>query len=435
MDNAISSKLLTVVTDQNGPRLNYILDYILKELCGIDYNIVYDIHHNPVGPTIFYCQKLSVEQHFHIVAVGLLSENIVYTQDIKIGNWLGNATFFPIGKGSIPFDVFSASFYLISRYEEYLDHQKDKFGRYSHLDSIAFNKNFLHLPLVNIWARELQKIIIDTFPGLKVSSRVSRFLPTYDIDIAWKFKHRSFYRTLGGFVKSIVKGEFEEGFQRIKVLFGFEKDPYDVYEWLDALHLNYNINPEYFYLIANKIIGKDKNIHPSKKAYQDLIAKQSSINNAGIHPSWQSGDDVNVLKDELATMEKITGKPVYKSRFHYLRFNLPNDYEKLIDLGIIEDYSMGYGTINGFRASVSTPFYWYNLKNETVTPLKVYPFCWMDATCYYQLHHSAKEAFEELSAFKNIVYQCNGDFIILSHNNFFSDEMEWKIKYELVVSC
>jgi hypothetical protein len=434
MDNAISSKLLTVVTDQNGPRLNYILDYILKELCGIDYNIVYDIHHNPVGPTIFYCQKLSVEQHFHIVAVGLLSENIVYTQDIKIGNWLGNATLFPIGKGSIPFDIFSASFYLISRYEEYLDHQKDKFGRYSHLDSIAFNKNFLHLPLVNIWARELQKIIIDTFPGLKVSSRVSRFLPTYDIDIAWKFKHRSFYRTLGGFVKSIVKGEFEEGFQRIKVLFGFEKDPYDVYEWLDALHLNYNINPEYFYLIANKIIGKDKNIHPSKKAYKDLIAKQSSINNAGIHPSWQSGDDVNVLKDELATMEKFTGKPVYKSRFHYLRFNLPNDYEKLIDLGIIEDYSMGYGTINGFRASVSTPFYWYNLKNETVTPLKIYPFCWMDATCYYQLHHSAKEAFEELSAFKNIVHQCNGDFIILSHNNFFSDEMEWKIKYQLVVS-
>jgi hypothetical protein len=59
----------------------------------------------------------------------------------------------------------------------------------------------------------------------------------------------------------------------------------------------------------------------------------------------------------------------------------------------------------------------------------------MDATCYYQLHHSAKEAFEELSAFKNIVHQCNGDFIILSHNNFFSDEMEWKIKYELVVSC
>ena len=434
MDNAISSKLLTVVTDQNGPRLNYILDYILKELCGIDYNIVYDIHHIPVGPTIFYCQQLSFEQHFHIVSVGLLNENNIKIQKIEIGNWLGNTTLFATEKGNIPFDIFSASFYLLSRYEEYLDNRKDKFGRYSHFDSIAFNKNFLHLPLVNIWAKELQHLIINTFPGLEVSERVSRFLPTYDIDIAWKYKHKGWKRTIGGMINSIVKGEFAEVIKRIKVLFGFEKDPYDVYEWLDVLHLNYNINPEYFYLIANKIIGKDKNIHPSKKAYQDLIAKQSSINNAGIHPSWQSGDDVNVLKYELATMEKIIGKPVYKSRFHYLRFNLPNDYEKLIDLGIIEDYSMGYGTINGFRASVSTPFYWYNLKNETVTPLKIYPFCWMDATCYYQLHHSAKEAFEELSAFKNIVHQCNGDFIILSHNNFFSGEMEWKMNYELEVS-
>jgi hypothetical protein len=434
METFISSKFLTVVTDKKSPRLNYILDYLLKELCGIDYNIVYDVHYIPVEPCIFYCHKPPLENHIHIVPVGLMNENNIKLQKIEIGKWLGNTTLFATEKGNIPFDIFSASFYLLSRYEEYLDHRKDKFGRYSHFDSIAFNKNFLHLPLVNIWAKELQHLIISAFPGLEVSERVSRFLPTYDIDIAWKYKYKGWKRTIGGMINSIVKGEFAEVIKRIKVLFGFEKDPYDVYEWLNALHLNNNLNPEYFFLIANKIIGKDKNIHPSKKAFKDLIAKQSSINKAGIHPSWQSGDAVNVLQAEIATMEKITGKAVYKSRFHYLRFNLPLDYEKLIDLGIIEDYSLGYGTINGFRASVSTPFYWYNLKNEFATSLRVYPFCWMDATCYYQLHHSAKEAFEELSMFKNIVNQCNGDFIILSHNNFFSDEMEWKIKYELVIS-
>lgn len=434
METFISSKFLTVVTDKKSPRLNYILDYLLKELCGIDYNIVYDVHHIPVEPCIFYCHKPPLENHIHIVPVGLMTENNIKLQKIEIGNWLGNTTLFATEKGNIPFDIFSASFYLLSRYEEYLDHKKDKFGRYSHFDSIAFNKNFLHLPLVNIWAKELQHLIINTFPGLEVSERVSRFLPTYDIDIAWKYKHKGWKRTIGGMINSIVKGEFAEVIKRIKVLFGFEKDPYDVYEWLDALHLNNNLNPEYFFLIANKIKGKDKNIHSSKKAYQQLIASHSSVNKAGIHPSWQSGDAVNVLQAEIATMEKITGKLVYKSRFHYLRFNLPLDYEKLIDLGIIEDFSMGYGTINGFRASVSTPFYWYNLKNESATSLRVYPFCWMDATCYYQLHHSAKEAFEELSMFKNIVNQCNGDLIILSHNNFFSGEMEWKMNYELEVS-
>jgi len=434
MDTAISSTILTVVTDQKGPRLDYILDYILKELCGIDYNIVYDIHKIPVEPFIFYCQQSQNVQAIQIVPVGLLSEQHIQTQSIEMGNWLGNPTLFHTQEGSIPFDLFSASFYLISRYEEYLEHCKDKFGRYAHLDSIAFKNNFLHLPLVNIWAKELQRVIMETFPSLKVSPRVSQCIPTYDIDIAWKFKHRSFFRTLGGIVKSMVKGEYKDVIQRIKVICGFEKDPFEVYEWLDALHLTNKLKPAYFFPVANKIKGKDKNIHPSQKAYQDLIAYYAAGNCAGIHPSWQSGDSIDTLVDEVATMETITGKPVYKSRFHYLRFNLPQDYQKLIDVGIIEDYSMGYGTINGFRASVSTSFYWYNLKTEAVTPLMVYPFCWMDATCYYQLKHTAKEAFEELDAFKKSVQQCNGDLIVLSHNNFFSDEMEWKVNYELVVS-
>jgi hypothetical protein len=436
MGNVLPSKNLTVITDQKGPRLEYILDYILKELCGIEYILVYDIHQIPVGPCIYYCPLPSIENQIHIVPIGLLSENNIKPQKIEIGNWLGNTTLFANEKGNIPFDVFSASFYLISRYEEYLDHRKDKFGRYSHLDSIAFNNNFLHQPLVNIWAKELQKIIMAAFPAMQFSKRVSRFIPTYDIDIAWKYKHKGWIRTMGGLVKSIVNAPAAVSY-RIKVILGLEKDPYDEYEWLDTFHLKNNLKPEYFFLIANKIKGKDKNVHPSKKAYQHLIAKQSLANYVGIHPSWQSGDSVKILQDEIATMEKITGKPVYKSRFHYLRFNLPNDYQKLIDLGIIEDYSMGYGTINGFRASVSTPFYWYNLKTETTTSLLIYPFCWMDATCYYQLKHTTKQAFEELSIFKKLVNQCNGDLIILSHNNFFSGENgldEWKRSYELVVS-
>lgn len=436
MGNVLPSKNLTVVTDQKGPRVEYILDYILKELCGIEYIIVYDIHHIPVGPCIYYCQHPSVEKQIHIVPVGLLSENKVQPQKIEIGNWLGNTTLFANERGSIPFDVFSATFYLISRYEEYLDHRKDKFGRYSHLDSIAFNHNFLHLPLVNIWAKELQKIIMTAFPALQFSERIARFIPTYDIDIAWKYKYKGWIRTIGGLLKSIVNGPAEVSY-RIKVILGFEKDPYDVYDWLDAFHLKNNHKPEFFFLIANRIKGKDKNVHPSKKPYQHLIARLSLANDVGIHPSWQSGNSLNVLQDEIATMEKITGKSVHKSRFHYLRFNLPKDYEKLIALGINEDYSMGYGTINGFRASVSTPFFWYNLKNESATSLRIYPFCWMDATCYYQLKHTAEQAFEELSFFKKIINQCNGDLIILSHNNFFSGEYgleEWKRSYELVVS-
>lgn len=432
MQNELKGNHLTIVTDQFGPRLEYIVQYIVKTLCGFDYRIVYDTHQIPAGPCFYYCLQPMGGNNIHTLPNGLLSEKGIHPQTINLGKWNDMPTLFPTNIGIIPFDIFSASFYLISRYEEYLEHSTDKFGRYPHQQSIAFRNDFLHLPVINLWAKAMQAFLVETFPNLTCTKRGSRFIPTYDIDIAWKFKHRGLKRTVGGFAKSIVKGSFEEAFHHIKVLMGFQKDPYDVYQWLDALHLKHQLEPEYFFLLANKIKDKDKNIHPSNKAYQHLIVAQSVINNTGIHPSWQSGDSVYILQDEVARMQKIIGKPVYKSRFHFLRFTLPLDYTKLIALGITEDYSMGYGTINGFRASVSTPFCWYNLVDETTTTLKIFPFCWMDATGCYQLKHSADESFAELMKFKSIVQQCDGDLIILSHNNFFSEEAGiegWREKY------
>ncbi len=45
--------------------------------------------------------------------------------------------------GDFPFDIFAASFYLLSRYEEYLPHEKDMYGRYAHTNSLAFREHFL----------------------------------------------------------------------------------------------------------------------------------------------------------------------------------------------------------------------------------------------------------------------------------------------------
>ena len=40
------------------------------------------------------------------------------------------------------FDVFSASFYLVSRYEEYLPYVKDMYERFQAENSLAYKHNF-----------------------------------------------------------------------------------------------------------------------------------------------------------------------------------------------------------------------------------------------------------------------------------------------------
>jgi hypothetical protein len=58
--------------------------------------------------------------------------------------------FFPT-EGNFPFDIFAAIFYLLSRYEEYLPHPLDEYGRFAHTHSLAFREGFLHQPLINSW--------------------------------------------------------------------------------------------------------------------------------------------------------------------------------------------------------------------------------------------------------------------------------------------
>ncbi len=346
----------------------------------------------------------------------LLFENGVAPQSINCFEYHGYTAFYKKTDSDIAFDLFAASFYLVSRYEEYLPHQKDMYGRYSHENSLAFKEGFLQLPLINIWVNDLIKIIQQKFPFFKILSPAFSFSPTYDIDMAFAYRHKGWLRNVGGFVKS-------PSLDRIKVLLGKAKDPFDVYDWLDQLHQQYALQPLYFFLLAEKNCRYDKNIATGKKAMQQLIEDHATKYMIGIHPSWQSGDDEKLLFSEKATLEKISHQTITNSRQHYIRFNLPEGYQRLIAAGITGDYSMGYGSINGFRASIAADFYWYDLVNEQETSLRIHPFCFMDANAFYEQHLSPQQAYNELIQYYETCKKAGGKLSIIWHNNFLGSHL------------
>jgi len=79
---------------------------------------------------------------------------------------------------------------------------------------------------------------------------------------------------------------------------------------------------------------------------------------------------------------------------------------------------MGYGTINGFRASVASPFYWFDLLKNEATDLLVYPFCYMDANSFFEQKTKPEKALEEIKYYFNTVKSINGCFITIWHNTF-----------------
>jgi hypothetical protein len=422
-------------SEHTSPRLVYMLDLISNEILSEPIRLVSDkeAFKNYSEPKINYsADRISGEEYF-IQPHPLIFETGIREQSITCFDFNGRPAFFKTG-GDFPFDIFSAAFYLLSRYEEYLPFTPDKYGRFPHQSSLAFKENFLDFPLINFWFGEFKSSLGSKFPDLAFRHKDFKFIPSYDIDIAYSYKHKGLIRNLGGFCRSLIKGEWSYLLDRWDVLFNKKTDPFDSYEWLDSLHLYCRTRAYYFFLLAKKQIGVDKNISPDRTSLQSLISYHAGGYTVGIHPSWQSGDEEAVLMEEVDKLEQITGLPVRYSRQHYLRMSLPKTYRQLIDVGIDKDFSMGYGTINGFRASIASSFYWYDLKAEKRTTLMIFPFCFMDANSFYEGRLSPKAAFNELMDYYRKIKQVNGLMVTIWHNNFFgTDPMfkGWKEVYEV----
>src|SRR5665811_699528 len=94
--------------------------------------------------------------------------------------------------------VFSASFYLLSRYEEYLPHVKDHHGRFPPNESLAYRHVFLQSPVVDIWAYKLLEVLKDRFPEMERKSRSYSYTSVIDVNTSHAFAHRSFVRSVSG---------------------------------------------------------------------------------------------------------------------------------------------------------------------------------------------------------------------------------------------
>lgn len=419
---------ITLYAEKDSARWQYITTILFRDICGvtIQHTCNRDHYLAAEGAKINYSLSRIAENEFFLPPVDLLFETGIHPQQINVEQVRDYPAFFTVAESDFSFDIFAAAFYLLSRYEEYLPHQKDTYGRYDPVQSLAYREGFLDRPLINYWLQDFRIMLTHQFPQLIMPVPVFRFMPTYDIDVAYAYLCRGLKRTILGAGQSLVSGNLADCLDRYKVITGKKKDPYDVYEWLDALHLKYRLRPHYFFLLAAKQQGYDKNVDPEEKAFRDLVHYHAMGYPVGLHPSWQSGDNKALLREEKEQLEKLAGKKVISSRQHYIRLSLPDTYRSLIDLGIESDFSMGYGSVNGFRASISSPFNWYDLEKEQMTSLKIYPFCFMDANALFEQKLTPAQAFEQIRHYHDTVKKVNGTLITIWHNSFFSDQQIYK---------
>ena len=411
MKTVLSQKII-LFTEKITNRIEYIFDFIFHDFSGIDYKTTTDFQEFSQSdlPKINF-SNLFIENEINLNVDELLLETTI-RKDINytLLNELGKC------------------FYWLSRYEEYIakPEQFDEHNRFLGSD-LDYSK-----PIVDEICLEIQHKIKTKFPEVSFKQRVFKQINTHDIDYSWKYLHHSPKVKIGSLFKKIVKGNFSEAKQQIKVLNQQKKDPYDTFDYLKTLAEKHQIETIFFWLLGDYTTF-DKNHHWENEAQKKLINTIITWAEIGIHPSYQTNNQEDKLKTEINRLEKIINQPIKKSRQHFIKLSFPHTYQQLLINKISEDYTMGFPHQLGFRAGTSTPYKWFDLSTNEQTLLIIYPFVAMDVTLKNYLKLTPQQALEEIKQLKQTIKAVNGTFITLFHqSNLNEDWAEWRKVYESI---
>lgn len=420
--------MLLIFAEQNTPRFRYVAKLMFKSLLGIHIEITNDkVTYEESDLSKLYYGRSAPSSGVFLQSSNLIFESDISDQQFQKGKYEEDFIFYLTGPRSIlPYDPLSASFFLVSRYEEYMPFISDEHNRFPAKESFSFKNNVLHKPLVNIYANHLEKVLKENYPSLEIRKPEYSFTNTVDIDNAYAYLGKGIFRTLGGFAKDLFSLNFKEASCRFKAIFGMEKDPYETFDYQLSLQDKYSYNTIYFALFCK--LGKyDRSLTMQSPRLSKFLKSVNDFCEVGIHPSYQSNVNLKIGEEELRSLEGILHTNIKKSRQHFLKLKFPDTYRHLLDIEVTDDYSMGYASEIGFRAGICTPFRFYDLELEVETPLTIHPFPFMDGTFIYYKKIAPSKALIEIKDYIKLYKEFGGEFIPIWHNRLYSEkEPEWK---------
>lgn len=407
--------MLLVYTHKVTKRFSYIARQIFVNMLGseVEFTTKVEDFIKHTGPKITYTKK-PLQNEFFIRSNDLLFERGINDFEIDVFKWDDLPCFFSAGERSnIPFDIFAASFYLISRYEEYLPHVRDEHGRFKAEDSLAHRHGFLKLPIVDLWVRKFKSELKARFPDWEIRPPEYRFMPVVSVVQSHRFANRSLLRNFVGMASDLVTLQFFRLRYRVLVWLGRKKDPYDIFDEFIQKSTELGIRPTFFFQFA-EYSEQDRNVAIYKNGFRYLIKSVSDYYPVDLSASFASTNNVPKLKEEKRNLGELIHRDINRVRLRFMRVQLPNSYRQLIESEFNEDYSMGYETHVGFRAGTSHPFFFYDLLQEVQQPLKVFPVAASDQI--FTTWRKEKKILSEIEELSRAVKETHGVFILQFSN-------------------
>lgn len=411
-------------------RLGYTLNVVFHYLLRLDFEITsdMDLFSNYEGPKMSYGHQ-KIGDGMFVRSSDLLFQTTIEELNPRCFSYENYAALFPVycASSEFPFDIFAASFYCLSRYEEYLPHFTDVHGRFPATESLAYKEGFLMTAIVDRWALMLAERLKRHFPEMRLAPRNFDIEDTIDIDAAYCYKNKGVLRTLTGMGRDIwAHNQNGELGKRIRVLIKKEKDPFDNFDYIIQVHRRYSgMRLKFFPLMADYNVY-DKPISYQNKEFRELLQHLCDNAKMGLHASYASFDNPKLIDVESERLASLLHRKTVRNRNHFLRLSLPSSYNALMEYGIMHDYTMGYADEPGFRAGTGTAYPFFDLESDCEKPLTIHPFAAMDSTFYYYKKFIPEASEVVYRQLVDEVKSVGGTLSLLWHNQSLCEDFGWK---------
>jgi len=437
------------IPNNNLKERKYIVNTIFKEFFDLEYHINigssdYEIVLNNGKKLIFkdaFFGKFSTDLEYLKIenipnSIKFVSNHFLVEKDIPI-IYGDNSLYISDETIVCGIDIFASSFFMLTRWEEYVNNATDSHNRFPSEESLAFKNNFLERPIVNEYLEMKKSMLLSLDNSLQFKEYKYKLILTHDIDhiYAWD----SFKKFVLNLAKDLVKRTsikdfFNSIIYYIQVQKKIKADPYDTYNYIMDLSESIDVK-SYFFFMAKGLTSYDNNYYSgsnkAKKIVSNILKRGHHI---GIHPTYNAYNNKEQFTKEKKELENNFNTKIVFGREHYLRFELPTTWQIWEENQMQWDSTMNYTNKDGFRCGICYEYTLFNILTREKLKLKEKPLIVMDANGIDKLTPDEMES--SIKKLISTVKKYNGEFVFLWHNSSY-DTAKWqkhKPVYENIIN-
>jgi peptidoglycan/xylan/chitin deacetylase (PgdA/CDA1 family) len=166
----------------------------------------------------------------------------------------------------------------------------------------------------------------------------------------------------------------------------------------------------------------------------ELRSLLSSGHRIGLHQSFDSWTNPEVMRRERKHLEAAINTPVVGCRQHWLRFSWQTTWRAQEESGLQLDGTLGFNDRPGFRNGAALSFHPWDEQAGKPLSLKAIPLLFMDSHFYDYTKMSAKERQTQMKRWVDEVLDVQGEATIIWHQRVFSPDYGWGSGYRELLS-